>query len=95
MIQIRSGHIPLNVYLFKINRAESEDCPACPDEDANLRSRETVKHYLFECRPYNAERNEMIKKIPRRHLNLKDIMLSTDYIKALTRFINRTRRFKT
>ena len=95
MIQIRSGHIPLNGYLFKINRAESEDCPACLDEDANLRSRETVKHYLFECRAYNAERNEMIKKIPRRHLNLKDIMLSTDYIKALTRFINRTRRFKT
>ena len=93
----RSGHIPLNGYLFKINRAESEDCLACQDEDANLRSKETVKHYLFKCRAYNTERNEMLEKIPRSHLNLKGIrvMSSTDFIKALARFINKTRRFKT
>ena len=91
---IRSGHIPLNSYLFRINRAESEACPACQDEAANLQNREMVKHFLFECNAYNTERKELPEKIPRSHLNLKDIMLNTDYINALAKFVNRTRRFR-
>jgi ribonuclease HI len=94
MIQIRSGHIPLNVYLFKINKSDTEFCQACEEGDANLQCRETVKHFLFECPSFSQEREELVDKITRSHLNLKDIMLSTDHMRALATFVNRTGRLK-
>jgi ribonuclease HI len=94
MIQLRSGHIPLNGYLSRINRADSDLCQACLEEDENLQCRETVKHFLFECTAYNKEREELTKQVSRRHLNLKDIMSDADRMKALARYVNRTGRFK-
>jgi ribonuclease HI len=94
MTQIRSGHFPLNSYLFKINKVESDLCQACLEGEDNRQCRETVKHFLFECNAYTAEREDLIVKIPRRHLNLKDIMSRTDRMVALAHFINRTGRLK-
>ena len=94
MIQLRSGHIPLNGYLSRINRADSDLCQACLEEDENFQCRETVKHFLFECTAYNKEREELTKQVSRRHLNLKDIMSDADRMKALAQYVNRTGRFK-
>ena len=94
MTQLRCGHIPLNGYLFKINRSETDLCPACAEEDNNVGCRETVKHYLFECEAYREEREELERKITRSHLNLRDIMLETDRMTALASYINKTGRFK-
>jgi hypothetical protein len=94
MVQIRSGHIPLNVYLCKIGKIDSETCQACQNEEMQLQRRETVSHYLFECTAYNVEREQLAGKISRSHLNLKDIMANTDRMKALATYVNRTGRFK-
>ena len=94
MVQIRSGHIPLNCYLFKINRADTELCQACLDREDGQHCRETIKHFLFECNTYDVEREKLIADISRSHLNLKDIMSDTDRMKALAHFINKTGRFK-
>ena len=94
MIQLRSGHIPLNSYLFRINKTDSDLCQACLEEVDNLHCRETVKHYLFECNSYSEEREELVGKITRSHLNLRDIMSTTDRMTALAHFITRTGRFK-
>ena len=93
MIQLRSGHIPLNTYLLRINKTDSDLCQACLEED-NLHCKETIKHFLFECNSYRAEREELVAKITRSHLNLRDIMKSTDRMTALAHFITRTGRFK-
>ena len=42
MAQIRCGHIPLNVYLFRINRSETDYCQACPDHKGHPLRREMV-----------------------------------------------------
>jgi ribonuclease HI len=94
MIQIRSGHIPLNGYLFKINKSNTEFCQACEEDETNMQCRETVKHFLFECPSYSQEREDFVEKITRSHLNLKDIMLNTDHMRALAAFVNRTGRLK-
>lgn len=49
MTQVRCGHIPLNGYLLRINKVDSDLCQACLESADNLHCRETVKHFLFEC----------------------------------------------
>ena len=92
MTQIRCSHIPLNVYLFRINRSKTDYCQACPDHGGHLSRRETVNHFLFECRAYKEERRELIRCIGRSKLNLHDIMADVDKMKALAAYI--TGRFK-
>jgi ribonuclease HI len=88
MTQIRCGHIPLNGYLSRINRSDTEYCQACLDGEDNLHRRETVKHFLFVCPSLGQERELLVAKIGRNHLNIRDIMLNTDYMSALATFIN-------
>ena len=43
LMQLCTGHIPLNYFLHKINKVESPTCPLC--RTAN----ETIHHYLLDC----------------------------------------------
>jgi ribonuclease HI len=43
LIQLRTGHAPLNRYLHKIGKITSALCPACGKRE------ETVHHFLFIC----------------------------------------------
>jgi ribonuclease HI len=94
MIQLRCGHVPLNGYLFKIGKSETEDCQGCLDPENDIQCSETVNHYLFECEAFDQEREELIARIKRRHLNLRDIMSKTDRMIALAKFVTKTGRFK-
>ncbi|QRV93039.1 hypothetical protein RhiJN_21057 [Ceratobasidium sp. AG-Ba] len=49
LIQLRTGHIPLNAYLNRFGHVESANCPAC-DQRA-----ETVEHYLTHCPAYEQD----------------------------------------
>ena len=92
--QIRCGHIPLNSYLYRINKSETDLCQACLDGEDNLHCKETVRHFLFECTAFRAEREELVGKISRSHLNLRDIMADTNRMRALATFIRKTGRLK-
>ena len=43
LMQLHTGHIPLNYFLHKINKVESPVCPICWLAD------KTIHHYLFNC----------------------------------------------
>ena len=43
LMQLRTGHVPLNYFLHRISKVESLVCPACQLNN------ETVHHYLFKC----------------------------------------------
>lgn len=43
LTQLRTGHAPLNKFLRKIGKSETETCPACNNAP------ETVKHFLIDC----------------------------------------------
>jgi hypothetical protein len=91
LFQVRSGHIPLNSHLHRINKSETKLCQQCePNDEAH---EETVTHFLFECIAYTAQRQKLARTIGRHNLNLEDIMASSKYMKALSCYITKTRRF--
>jgi hypothetical protein len=54
LAQLRTGMARLNVYLHRINVAQTDQC-ACGQ------ARETVEHFLFRCRKWTAHRTEMLQ----------------------------------
>ena len=94
ILQIRCGHFPLNAYLHKINKSDTNTCPACLNEQEGRSSVETISHFIFDCEAHVEAREELIDKIGMIHLNLLDIMADTERMKALTTFINRSGRFR-
>jgi ribonuclease HI len=94
IMQIRTGHIPLNFYLHRIGKIDSDRCTKCAEHQDDVQPRETVNHFLFICQAYDEARNELIEKIDRRNFSISKMMKSTDRMKALVTFINRTGRLK-
>jgi hypothetical protein len=94
VMQLRTGHIPLNFYLRRIGKADSDKCQKCNELPGALQATETIGHFLFDCQAYDEARRDLIAKIGRSHLSLIKIMRNTDYMKALVTYINRTGRFK-
>ena len=43
LMQLHTGHVPLNYFLHKINKVESPVCPICWLAD------KTIHHYLLDC----------------------------------------------
>jgi ribonuclease HI len=94
ILQLRCGHIPLNGYLHRINRSDTDRCPACDIIDPGNSPRETINHYLFDCPAHEVAREEFTDKLDGNALHLSVIMTDTDRMKDLVTFINRTRRFR-
>jgi hypothetical protein len=95
IIQIRSGQVPLNSYLFRISKADSPLCSVCHDEQGEEPPPETVNHFLFECKAHDEQRDHLTKKIGRANMNLKSIMKSEKRMRALANFITKTGRLDT
>jgi ribonuclease HI len=93
ILQIRCGHFPLNTYLHKINKIESNRCQACDADQEGLSPPETINHYVFECEAYNEARNELIEEIGLDQFHFPNIMSDINRMKALTTFVNRSGRF--
>ena len=91
VIQLRIGHIPLQAYLHKIKKADSEDCPACLSHGRH--TAETVHHYLFDCPAYRAQRERVSRALGRDARN-KHILLGTKKgLVAILRYMADTKRF--
>jgi len=87
IFQLRSGHVPLNGYLFRFKKTESARCPACGDP------KETVEHFLLRCPAYAHERwtirefiNEGIPKAEKLLSDPKAIFPLINFIHATGRF---------
>ena len=93
LMQIRSGHVPLNSFLFKIGKSESKLCQQCRGNAGEEAPAETVTHFLFQCSAFAAQRRQLARAIGGANMNLKNIMLETKRMGALVKYINRTGRF--
>ena len=90
ILQIRSGHFPLNKYLYRINKATTKSCPSCLVSRRNAATPETIHHFIFECPAYTLARNILKRKLGHSKFNLPDIMSNPKHIKELINFINKT-----
>ena len=93
-MQLRTGHIALNFYLKRIRKSPTENCTECEEGPNVVHARESITHFLFECREYDEERMDLTAKVGRSRLSIPKIMKNTDHMKALVMYINRTGRFK-
>jgi hypothetical protein len=94
IMQIRTGHIPLNFFLRRIGKIDLDKCLKCEANPNNVQVAETINHYLFDCQEYGEVRRSLIAKIGRNRFSIPKIMKSANHMKALVTFINRTGRFK-
>src|SRR6266700_5726302 len=49
LLQLRTGHIPLNAHLFRLKCIDTDKCQACNDRQGEIPAKETITQYLFEC----------------------------------------------
>ena len=94
ILQIRCGHFPLNAYLYRISKSDTNKCQACVNDQEDIPPVETINHYIFDCPSHTDARNELIDDIGREEFHLSNIMLKANRMIALINFINRTGRFR-
>jgi ribonuclease HI len=87
LIQLRTGHVPLNDYLHRIGKIDRLSCPAWGA------ARETVRHFIEECAVHAHERHILRRNSRSREL-MKSSMSSKKGVKALMEYIKGTERFE-
>ncbi|QRV96301.1 ribonuclease H-like protein [Ceratobasidium sp. AG-Ba] len=87
LIQLRTGHIPLNAYLYRFGLRESANCPNC-DQRA-----ETVEHFLMRCPAYERERQRRNAAFPASTNSMATLLSSKEAVRHLLAYIRETRRF--
>jgi len=87
LIQLRTEHIPLQKFLFRIQKADTPICPSCRT------TRETVYHYLMECPAFNEQRDQLARDAGPAARSIKDLLSSASTMRPLFRYIHSTGRF--
>jgi hypothetical protein len=88
LIQLRSGHVPLQAHLHRITRADSPTCQGCGAR------KETVHHFLMVCPKYMAQRQQMAAEGGRGTLVMARLLSSSKLTRHLFDYIARTKRFE-
>ena len=90
LTQLRTGHIPLNAVLHRIERSETADCPHCKDG-----IRETVHHFLLTCPTYAGPRRLLQARLKRDTSSIPFLIGTRKGIPHLLRYISDTKRLRT
>jgi hypothetical protein len=71
-----------------------DHCQACANQQEDPPPIESINHFMFDCPAYGIAREELIAEIGFDNFHLAEIMRNTEHMKALIKYINRTRRFR-
>ena len=88
LMQLCTGHIPLNYFLHKINKAESPVCPTCQLAD------ETVHHYLVDCPEFANERHTLAQTTGHNSKSIQHLLGNWCAFKAVLTYVHVTGRFR-
>lgn len=88
LTQLRTGHAPLHGHLFKIGKADSENCPNCPNV------KETVKHFLIDCPKWKEKRKTLERMDARRSKEVKHLLGNIRFVNETLRYVDETGRFQ-
>ena len=88
LTQLRTGHIPLNGHLFRINKTDSPHCDHCPN------TMEDVPHLLFHCSKYAIQRHKFVMAIGRKSFNSNHILTNPAAIRHTLNFVSSTGRLR-
>ena len=88
LMQLRTGHVPLNHHLAHIKKVESPTCPKC---NANF---ETIQHYILVCPVYRAARWLLEWKVRQQQMQLEYLLTNAKSIPNLFFFLSNTKRLQ-
>jgi hypothetical protein len=77
-----------------MGKSDTDRCQSCVNQQEGISPIESVNHFLFDCPAHHIAREELIEEIGLDNFHLVEIMADTNRLKALTTYINRTRRFR-
>ena len=86
IIQLRTGHVPLQVHLCRIGKVESPVCLKCHKVD------KTLTHYLTACMAFTTQRGCMERYLRRAAKSVSMLLMNPDF-PSLFKYIHETRRF--
>ncbi|EED83187.1 predicted protein [Postia placenta Mad-698-R] len=86
LIQLRTGHAPLQQHLFRLRKAESAMCPTCGTNE------ETVIHYLLHCPTWKRARAPLRRALPAFRTLLRILLSSPEALPTLFGYIKATGR---
>ena len=89
LVQLRTGHIPLNVILHRIKRSDTSECPHCKNG-----IRESIPHYLLSCPRYAGPRRLLQAKLRRDAYSIPFLLGTRTGIPHLLRYVSDTNRLK-
>ena len=88
LIQLRTGHVPLQVHLNRIGKKDSPVCLMCNEAD------ETVSHFLTACTTFAIQRRCMERHLQRAMKSVGMLLMNPNAFPHLFRYIVNTRRFR-
>ena len=71
LVQLRTGHLRLNSFLYKINTADTDQCECG-------RGPETIRHYLLLCPRYESQRRTLADKLGPQYGNVSHMVGGRD-----------------
>ena len=87
LMQLRCGHITLNMFLWKIRACDSALCAHCM-------SPESVAHFLLHCRRYMSQRRKMHYKVGVATMSVPRLLSDAEVIPHTLRYITEMPRFE-
>lgn len=86
--RVRSGHLPTNVFLHRINRADSPTCPSCGIDN------KMIQHVFYQCPEYRQIRRERLDGLGRNSRDTRFLLSTKKGVEAVTRYMREIRRFE-
>jgi ribonuclease HI len=87
LAQMRTGHCGLNLYLKRFKKTPSAYCK-CQYQ------RETVQHFLLECREYKTQRDALRRTVGSGKMKMQILLGDPKYIKHIVNYVEDTKRFE-
>ncbi|KAI6004652.1 hypothetical protein EDD15DRAFT_2150398, partial [Pisolithus albus] len=88
-IQLRTGHIPLNLHLHRLQKSDTPNCLQCDSATP-----EDVHHYLFQCPRYIRERHTLHTALGRNATKEAYLLNDPGARTHLLRYVNSTKRLQ-
>ena len=89
LMQLRTGHAPLNTFLHQIGKVDSPCCPACLGAD------ETVHHFLFDCPAHAHAQHALARKLGRLSKSVHHLLGNWRAFQTTLKFVGETGRLQT
>jgi ribonuclease HI len=88
LVQLRTGHVPLQAYLYRFKLVETATCPSCGIKP------ETVTHFMLHCVSYVAQRRRLRRALGRDQSLGLEILGDAKNIKVFMNYVHSTKRFE-